>query len=137
MSIFNTLFAVPKIVDTAAEVVTKGTDMLDKAFYTDQEKAENNNKLMAFWLELQKMIANDTGISAAARRVVAYMITEVFLFLILMACIVWKIDKEWSEFILKTIDKTDLSYLMLLVGFFFFGFYAFGKYMGGVFQKKE
>ena len=133
MSFFSTLFSVPKIVDTAAEVVIKGTDMIDKAFYTDQEKAENSNKLMAFWLELQKLIANDTGFSAIARRFVAYMITGVFLFLVVMACAVWKFDKDWSEFILKTIDKTDLGYLMLLVGFFFFGFYAFGKYI----QKKD
>lgn len=129
MSFLTTLFSIPKVVDTAAEVVSKGTDMIDKAFYTDQEKAENTNKLMTFWLELQKMTANDSGVSAVARRFVAYLITGAFLYLVIFACMVWKYDRDWAEFILKTIDGSDLGYLMLLVGFFFFGFYAFGKYM--------
>ena len=129
MGIWKYLFGVPKVIDTATEVVKTGTDMIDKAFYTDQEKADNTNKLMVFWLELQKMIANDTGVSAIARRFVAYMIMGAFLYLIIFASMVWKYDDKWSEFILKTIGESDLGYLALLVGFFFFGFYAFGKYM--------
>jgi hypothetical protein len=132
MSILGTLFAIPKVAttvaDTAANVVTTGATMIDKAFYTDQEKAENNNKLVEMWLKLQSLIANDTGISAVARRGVAYIIMGSFCFLILFACIIWKLDEKWAEFILKTVVDTDLAYLALLVGFFFFGFYGYGKY---------
>jgi uncharacterized protein YjfI (DUF2170 family) len=117
------------VADTAANVVTTGATMIDKAFYTDQEKAENNNKLVEMWLKLQSLIANDTGISAVARRGVAYIIMGTFCFLILFACVIWRFDAKWAEFILKTVVDTDLAYLALTVGFFFYGFYSYGKYV--------
>ena len=38
------LFGAPEIVSAVADTVKGGMTMLDKAFYTDQEKAENAMK---------------------------------------------------------------------------------------------
>ncbi len=119
---------VEKVTDTAAGVVNSGMTMLDKAFYTDQEKNENGLKLVGLFLELQKLLANDSGISAIARRAVAFLIMATFCFLVVGAAAVYKIDAQWSAFILKMIEDSNLGYLAILVGVFFFGFYAFGKY---------
>lgn len=128
MSFWSFITGTPKIIEAAADTVKSGVNMIDQAFYTDQEKAANQNKLLELWLKLQQLLANDNGVSAIARRAVAFLIMFTFCFLVFFACGIWWINAEWAKFVLQTIENSNLGYLALLVGFFFFGFYAFGKY---------
>lgn len=123
------IFSAPQMVTAAADAVKSGFDMIDKAFYTDQEKADNNNKRFDIWLKLQMLFANDNSVAAHTRRQLAIMIIGVFLIVILLACFVFPFNKEWSSFLLKVIIEGYLGYLALGVAGTFFALYGIGKYI--------
>ena len=131
MGILSSIFGTPKVIDTVAETVKSGVGMLDNAFYTEQEKAANNAKMMDLWLEIQKTTASENSIRSITRRYLAWVVMGTYVLIVLMACIVWKLDPAWAEYILSLLTKTNLSYLALIVGFFYFGSYAIGQYVGG------
>jgi len=131
MGILSSIFGTPKVIDTVAETVKSGVGMLDNAFYTEQEKAANNAKMMDLWLEIQKTTASENSIRSITRRYLAWVVMGTYVLIVLMACIVWKLDPAWAEYILSLLTKTNLSYLALIVGFFYFGSYAIGQYTGG------
>lgn len=132
MAFWDWFVGTPKVVEqvteTAGTVIKKGTEMLDQAFYTDQEKAEASKAMTEIWLKLQTLLANDSGVSAIARRAVAFLITCTFCVVILFAVAIWKTDKEWAQFALNVATETYLGEAFLAVCIFFFGAYAFGKY---------
>lgn len=123
------LFGNTTVVETAANTVKSGVDMIDKAFYTSQEKAENAVKMVDVWLKLQMLWANDNSVSALTRRMIAFLIYGAFLFLVIFSCIIWKIDPNWAVFVLKTIIDTQLAWIVVTITVAFFGLYSFGKYV--------
>jgi hypothetical protein len=129
MGLLSTLFGTPKIVDTVADTVKSGVGMLDNAFYTDQEKAADAGKMMDLWLEIQKTTASEYSIRSITRRVLAWIIMGAYVLIVLAACALWKLDAAWAQYILNLLTETNLSYLALIVGFFYFGSYAIGQYM--------
>ena len=131
MGILSSIFGTPKVIDTVADTVKSGVGMLDNAFYTEQEKAANNAKMMDLWLEIQKTTASENSIRSITRRYLAWVVMGTYVLIVLMACVVWKSDPAWAEYILSLLTKTNLSYLALIVGFFYFGSYAIGQYIGG------
>jgi hypothetical protein len=131
MGILSSIFGTPKVIDAVADTVKSGVGMLDNAFYTEQEKAANNAKMMDLWLEIQKTTASENSIRSITRRYLAWVVMGTYVLIVLMACVVWKSDPAWAEYILSLLTKTNLSYLALIVGFFYFGSYAIGQYIGG------
>jgi hypothetical protein len=123
------IFGTPEVITTVAAGVKTGFDMFDKAFYTQQEKAENGIKFVDIWLKLQMILANDNSIAAITRRFLAMAIVSNFLFLLTFAAMIYKVDKEWSAFILKIIIDGYLGYLVLAVIGTMFTFYGVGKYI--------
>lgn len=128
-SFIKGFFGDSKVVETAADVVKSGVDMVDKAFYTNQEKAENQIKLTDVWLKLQMLWANDNSISAMTRRLIAFMSFFTYILLIIFVCVVWKFDKDWAAFIIKTIVDLQLAWIVVTITIALFGFYGFGKYV--------
>lgn len=126
MGFLTAFLGAPKVVDTVADTVKSGMGMLDNAFYTEQEKAENAGKVMNTWLEIQKATAQENSIRSITRRILAWLIMGLFLLLVLAACIIWKFDAGWAEYTLSVVGKTNLSYLAMIVGFFYFGSYGIG-----------
>ena len=129
MGFLTGLLGTPKVVDTVANTVKSGMGMLDSAFYTDQEKAANANKIMDNWLDIQKATASENSLRSVTRRILAWCIMGVFLFLILFACAVWKFDPAWAEYTKTTIVDSQVGYLAMIVGFFYFGSYGIGTLM--------
>lgn len=129
MGLLGTLFGTPKVVDTVADTVKSGVGMLDNAFYTDQEKAVDGQKIMDLWLEIQKTTASENSIRSITRRVLAWVIMGTYVLIVLAACVIWKFDSGWAKYILSLLTETNLSYLALIVGFFYFGSYAVGQYI--------
>lgn len=132
MGILGSLFGNAKVVDTVADTVKSGVGMLDNAFYTDQEKAADAGKMMDTWLKIQQTTAGENSIRSITRRVLAWVIMGVYVVIVLFACVVWKFDAAWAGYIKGILTETNLSYLALIVGFFYFGSYAVGQYI-----KKE
>ena len=129
MSWLATIFGTPKLVETTADAIKSGIDMIDKAFYTDQEKAENQNKMTEIWLKLQMILANDNSVGALTRRIIAFLVFSTFVFLLIFACIVYKFDREWAAFVLKVVLDTQLAWIVATITVFFFGLYGWGKYV--------
>ena len=125
----KSIFGAPSVVSTVADGVKTGFTMLDKAFYTDQEKSETGIKFMEIWLKLQMMLANDNSVSALTRRIIAFLMYSLFCFLVTFACLVWKWDKAWAEFILKVIVDMQIGWIVVTITVFFFGLYGIGKYI--------
>ena len=124
MNWITALLGAPKIVSTVADTVKSGVGMLDNAFYTKQEKAENAIKMQGVWLKIQEVIANENSIRSVTRRILAWGIICLFLFLTLAACAVWKFDPKWAEYHKDTIIETKLAHLAMIVGFFYFCYYG-------------
>jgi hypothetical protein len=126
MSLLTTLFGTPKVVNTVADTVKAGVGMIDEAFYTDQEKAQNALKTWDVWLNIQKTTAQENSIRSVTRRILAWMIIGVFLLLVVSACGLYYWFPEWSAYIGTTISETQLGWLVLAVGTFYFGTYGIG-----------
>jgi hypothetical protein len=120
--IFSKLFASDKVVDS-------GISLIDKAFYTDEEKAEDKQRasdrkdqLIIDWIEASKG-------SNIARRFIAVLVTFLWVFLFVFG---WAVSQYaiWSDKLtiekLKLIQEANAPYLeqatgamMLVLGFYF------------------
>ena len=117
----------------ALELAKQGTEGLisgiDKLVYTDQEKAEFSKEraqialqMSAMHIKLMETIGDENTARSIARRRLAFMITLVFLFLILFSAMVWKFDKSWSDAVFDRVKSMDT--LMVSVVVFYFGYYG-------------
>ena len=116
MGIFDIFKSSSKAVDTASDIANKATDGIiggiDKMFYTEQEKSAAKQKWFDSWLDLQKLLSTEGTPTAISRRILAFMIMGVFLFLILFGVFIWKWFPEWS----KVIFENGVSRLEFLAG---------------------
>lgn len=129
MGFLSAILGAPKVVDTVADTVKSGMGMLDNAFYTDQEKAVDAGKIMETWLKIQGATASENSIRSITRRILAWLIMGVFLFLVVSACVIWRFSPEWAMYIKSIIVDVQIGYLAMIVGFFYFGAYSVGQYM--------
>ena len=123
------LFGAPSIVQSVADAIPKGMDMLDKAFYTTEEQATNAIKYTDIWLKLQMIMANDNSIAATIRRVIAVFVIGDFIFLITLAALMYHWYPDWATFILKIIIDGYLMYIVLAIVSTMFTTYGIGKYI--------
>lgn len=126
MNLLSSFLGAPKVVSLVADTVKSGMGMIDNAFYTKQEKAADASKVMTTWLAIQTAIAQENSVRSITRRLLAWSVMGLFLFLILIAAVVWKLDAAWSVHIKELIVETRLMYLAMIVGFFYFGSYGIG-----------
>lgn len=117
---FWDFFGTTKVIDTVADTVKSGVGMIDNAFFTDQEKAKAGLDYANAWLQIQLALAQENSLSSITRRMLAWTIMGVFLFLVLFACIVWKYDPEWSKYILQVLENTTIGWLVVAVGATYF-----------------
>lgn len=125
MGFFGWLTGV-KTADKAMDTINNLTDHvaggLDQLFFTDQEKAQVSLETMQMHLALIKTTMSESSIRSITRRVLAWLIMAGFLILILLAATIWKVDAEWAAFIFECAKQ--IYELVLMVGFFYFGYYA-------------
>ena len=128
--IFGKLFASDKVVDS-------GISLIDKAFYTDEERAEDKQRasdrkdqLVIDWIEASKG-------SNIARRFIAVLVTLLWVFLFVFG---WAVSQYaiWSEKLtiekLKLIQEANAPYLEQATGamMLVLGFYFAAPYMGDI-----
>ena len=127
---FWDIFTASKTATEAAKNVVDGTIAgIDKAFYTEEERAENFQKRLELfergyqiWLDAQKVLVNETTPRSITRRVLAILILGAFLVLILAAGGVYIFNPVWADWLIKC--SGYLKGLSLTVGVFYFGYYA-------------
>jgi len=81
---------------------------------------------MNTWLTIQKATANENSIRSVTRRILAWFIMGTFILMVLSACVIWKIDSAWAEYIKTMMVDSQIGYLAMIVGFFYFGSYGIG-----------
>ena len=113
MSFFGRLFSSPKSIEKAVDGVYNG---IDKAFYTDEEKAEYRAKAQGIY---QKMWLAAVP-SAVNRRIVAAAITAMWMLCIMIALAAnaWGAS-EYADYALTMLQDVVNPPFMIVVGFYF------------------
>ncbi len=111
-----------KAVDTVAEAVTGVIDGMDKMFFTDEERSEASQQITQTWLKAIDATASESTSRSMTRRFLAVMVLGVFLALLVGGAVLFKVDPEWSEYILRCAGQ--LSSLVLSISIFYFGYYG-------------
>lgn len=115
------------------ETVTKG---VDKTFFSQEERADLNKGIADAQVDYIKTTVSENSARSVTRRYLALAIMGVFLALVIMAAVVFKIDSEWSQFILD-ICTSKLGTLSIMVAAFFFGGYYAKKFVPDTRIKRE
>src|SRR5688500_16654198 len=118
MRLFDWLTAGPK----AAEKILDGTiSGLDKLVLTEEERHDFMQKAGEQWLELQKLLGEETSVRGVTRRILAVMCVGVYIVLSLLSVAVWKFDKAFADFIWEVVNAGYYGYLALTIVAFYFG----------------
>jgi len=113
MGILSTIFG-------SGEVISKGVEMLDDAFYTDSEKAEDKQKMQ----ELKSKSKIDLLKAYAPFKVAQRYIAIVFLFnftlsfILILGMTVFKLDTAEA---LAVVGAFNISWIMITIVMFYFG----------------
>ena len=79
MGFFDLFRSKDKALDIADNVVDKGMDLLDKAFYTKEERAAAEFEVMETWLRIHESVAQQSHGTAVSRRLVVWAILSMVL----------------------------------------------------------
>ncbi|MBN2669989.1 MAG: hypothetical protein JXR60_12280 [Bacteroidales bacterium] len=126
---FFTGKSVEKVIDGAISGI-------DKLVLTNEEKTDALKKVADAQAEFAKSMLNSNTVSSKARRGIAYAIVFTFLAMIIASAVLYKFDKDYSQFIFE-MAKSELSVLVLMVMGFFFGGYMASTHLIGNLKKKD
>lgn len=106
----------------AEKVLNAGIRGLDALVFTEEEKSKVNERLSEHWLEVQKVMLNETSIQAVTRRVLAVLVVGSFVLLVLGAAIAYPFAKEYAQFLLE-LAESQFGWMALGIMTFYFGPY--------------
>jgi len=139
MGIWAKLLGTEHVVNTAVDAGKSIVDGLisagDKIVYTEEEKAEARQKLMNTAMEFYKLTLQESSTKSITRRFIALAVVFTFDLLILWSAALRTGAVFWGEDKLKIAAGDILGYavsmreLVLMVMFFYFGYYAVGNLM--------
>lgn len=121
-----------KATDTAQSVIENGMSAIDKMFYTEEEKAENANKVMDSWLKMQHALRDESSVRSITRRFIALAFVSIFL-----------LDTQIAVVLLLMGEKELLQGMISLLGYFTTGvgvilfFYFSSHAIGSVIKMKK
>lgn len=106
--------------EAAGKVLDAGIKGLDALVFTDEERAELNKKLGEQWLELQKVLGEETTVRSVTRRMIALLVVVPFVLLVLGAAAAYPFAKEYAAFLLE-LAQSQFGWLTMGVAAFYFG----------------
>lgn len=112
MGLLDKLFGSDKQLD---KLTTGAVNGLDKIFFTQEEKAEANQKLSEWYLKYLQA----TQPQNLARRLIAMVVVALWALLILIGVLLFRLDPGWSAFVFSTLDNIVNNPFMIIVGFYF------------------
>ena len=98
MGILKKIFTGPGDVAEAVETVG---GIVDKAWFTNQERAEVDGELRAWYLEYLKT----TQPQNLARRYIAFAVVALWAFLVLLSIAAYPFSETYSAFVFKTLAE--------------------------------
>ena len=112
-SAISSIFGVDKAVD-------KGMDMLDKAFYTDQEEAVDKQKAFMQKIQAKVSLMNAYAPFKIAQRFLAILFGFTFVGTYILVLVMYFMDKEISE-VMSILEMFSISQIMTIIVLFYFG----------------
>lgn len=104
----------------AEKVLDAGIKGIDALVFTDEERAALHKELASNWLELQKVLGEETTVRSVTRRVIAIMVVGPFVALVLGAAAAFPFSQEYAKFLLE-LAQSQFGWLTLGVAGFYFG----------------
>lgn len=127
-----------KVAETAVETIQTAVhgviDGVDKLIWTDEERAQASQKITDTWLKAVAATASESSTRSITRRLLAVMVMGSFLLLLLSGAFLFKVDPNWSEYLLRCAGQ--LSSLVMSISIFYFGYYAVNSVISTVKSKK-
>lgn len=136
MSLFGKLLGSDKALDIAKEGVKGSIELVDDAFFTDEERIVAKHNAMRNWIELQRIIGQESSPTSLSRRVIAWAVIGpcVFTFLIGVLCIL--VGREDVLIPLSQwVIAMNMGWAFVTVIAFYFGAHIVKAAMGG--KEKE
>jgi hypothetical protein len=123
MGWFGKLLGTDKALDTASDLAKSGMDMLDNAFYTDQERAETKGRIMDTWLSTQKLIAEQSTPTAISRRIIAWGVLSLVWLAVAVGMAVILMDGNIDKIngIIGLLDSMQIGWAFVSIIVFYFG----------------
>ncbi len=129
------IFGAGKTAEKGLDIAEKGMDGIisgvDKLFYTEEEKADANLRILKAQLEFVKQFAGENSEQSKARRELAKIVFKSYFALIFMGVTVWYFNAEYAKFLFGIV--AEISGLALLVAGAYFGPHQLSK----IFQWKR
>lgn len=120
--------AVDTTVKTVADIAVATKNGVDVMFYTDEEKAQANQKAFELWLDLNKTWQEAATPMAIARRQIAKMVVFIWgSFLILGVVAIYTKNDKLLDYIQG--NMVELTWLMVCIFGFYYGPYAYNRYV--------
>ncbi len=114
-----------KIIDAGADAGRAIAAGVDAMFFTDEEKSRATQEAWNTWLDHQRMVLGESSIRSITRRKLAVGVIQTYMFLVVAAAVVWKIDAIWAVHIIECIKL--ISLITGAVVAFYFGPYMIGR----------
>ena len=109
-----------KGADNVMKVASGIGGWIDNNKFTDQERAEFSGKMIEAAGKFMEQTIGENTERSITRRQLALLVIRFELVLLSLVVILYKIDKEYAEFIYKIATTDPMNYLVLGVGAFFF-----------------
>lgn len=131
MGWFGKLLGTDKALDVIDTVAKGGLDLLDNAFYTDEEKANIRMKQANLWLKMHDTVAKQSAPTAISRRIIAWAVVGMAMFSLLVGTVLLflKMDEMLVKF-LDLVSTVGITTAFPLVIGFYFGPHIFSSMSG-------
>lgn len=106
--------------EAATKVLDAGIKGLDALVFTEEEKSELSKKLGDQWIELQKVLGEETTVRSVTRRMIALLVVAPFVLLVLGAAAAYPFHREYAGFLLE-LAQSQFGWLTMGVAAFYFG----------------
>ena len=119
------MFELFKRIFGSSDIVEQGSKLLDEAFYTDQEKAKDTQKLIELKTQAKVDLLEAYHPFKLTQRILAIAFTFTFLFIVIngiLGALYGIVDMKKVKEALDFADSVNLgTIVMLIVGFYFGG----------------
>jgi hypothetical protein len=125
-SLFSWFASGPKAAERVLDGAISG---IDKLIFTEEEKSEVRTKLADQWLELQKLLGEETTTRSVSRRIIALLFVVPFVLLNVSAAVIYAFNEAYARFMFEVADG-QFGVLTLTVAGFYFGPYMLQRLVG-------
>lgn len=119
MGFFSGIKAALKTVEIGSNIANKATDGiisgLDKVKFTEEERADARQKAADSIVKIWGLFADENSERSKTRRELAKLSFKVFLSLIFILMLMYKVDPAWCDKSLLIVEKVTENTLFLMI----------------------